>query len=114
MEFGSVLKQSAGIRAVVGHAGMTFLEDDRLMLELAYVPSDDIPFVVHNTQIANVTSIIQRGLIPGGGVTSVVNSQLSAFHLMDRRLPTGQQLALIKILSLHQPHPGEGEGGGGG
>ncbi|MFM7979015.1 MAG: hypothetical protein ACKPKO_06825, partial [Candidatus Fonsibacter sp.] len=55
-----------GIRAVVGHTGMQFLEDDRLMLELADVDTKDIPLAVHNTQIANLTSIIQHGLIPGG------------------------------------------------
>ncbi|MFM7982588.1 MAG: hypothetical protein ACKPKO_25025, partial [Candidatus Fonsibacter sp.] len=59
------------------------MEDDRLMLELADVDTKDIPFVVHNTQIANVTSVIQR---PGGGMTSAVHSQLSAFHLMDKRV----------------------------
>ncbi|MFM7985076.1 MAG: RNA 2'-phosphotransferase, partial [Candidatus Fonsibacter sp.] len=56
-----------GIRAVVGHTGMQFLEDDRLMMELAGVETKDIPFVVHNTQTANLSSIIRYGLIPGGG-----------------------------------------------
>ena len=84
------IKAVFGIRAVVGHTGMTFLEDDRLMVELADVPSADIPFVVHNTQIANVTSIIQRGVIPGGGMTSVVHSQTVCLPL-DGQAATGQQ-----------------------
>ncbi|MFM7983472.1 MAG: hypothetical protein ACKPKO_29520, partial [Candidatus Fonsibacter sp.] len=57
------------------------------MVDLVNVPTECVPYVVHNTQMVNSTSIIQRGLIPGGGgMTSAVYSQLSAFHLMDRRL----------------------------
>ncbi|MFM7979597.1 MAG: hypothetical protein ACKPKO_09810, partial [Candidatus Fonsibacter sp.] len=63
-----------------------FLEDDRLMVGVENVPQDCIPFVVHNTRVENKPSIIKMGLIPGGGETMVVHSQLSAFHLMDSRL----------------------------
>ncbi|MFM7979211.1 MAG: hypothetical protein ACKPKO_07830, partial [Candidatus Fonsibacter sp.] len=45
------IKGVYGIRAVVGHTGMPFLEDDRLMVDLLNVPTNYIPFVVHNTQI---------------------------------------------------------------
>ncbi|MFM7984874.1 MAG: hypothetical protein ACKPKO_36695, partial [Candidatus Fonsibacter sp.] len=31
----------------------------------------------------NMPSVLKKGLIPGGGETMVVHSQLSAFHLMD-------------------------------
>ena len=56
------------------------------MMELAEVETKDIPFVVHNTLTANLTSIIRHGVIPGGGMNSAVYSQLSAFHMMDRRV----------------------------
>ncbi|MFM7984873.1 MAG: hypothetical protein ACKPKO_36690, partial [Candidatus Fonsibacter sp.] len=69
-----------GIRAVVGHTGMPFLEDDRLMVDVENVPHDYIPFVVHNTRIKNIPYILKKGLIPGGGATMAVHSQLSAFH----------------------------------
>ncbi|MFM7978382.1 MAG: hypothetical protein ACKPKO_03620, partial [Candidatus Fonsibacter sp.] len=71
-----------GIRAVVGHIGMHFLEDDRLMVNLENVPRDCVPFVVHNTQVENIPSILKKGLIPGGGETMAVHFQLSAFHIM--------------------------------
>ncbi|MFM7981832.1 MAG: hypothetical protein ACKPKO_21190, partial [Candidatus Fonsibacter sp.] len=50
------------------------------------LPEDTIPCVGHNTRIENLASIIKTGLIPGGGETMVVHSQVSAFHLMDSRL----------------------------
>ncbi|MFM7990407.1 MAG: RNA 2'-phosphotransferase [Candidatus Fonsibacter sp.] len=75
-----------GIRAVVGHTGMPFLEDDRLMVSLESVPPSCVPVAVHNTRIENLPSILKKGLIPGGGETVAVHSQLSAFHLMDSKL----------------------------
>ncbi|MFM7979311.1 MAG: hypothetical protein ACKPKO_08350, partial [Candidatus Fonsibacter sp.] len=75
-----------GIRAVVGHTGMPFLEDDRLMVDVENVPHEHIPFVVHNTRIENIPSILKKGLMLGGGETMVVHSQPSAFHFMDSRL----------------------------
>ncbi|MFM7978199.1 MAG: hypothetical protein ACKPKO_02695, partial [Candidatus Fonsibacter sp.] len=43
-----------GIRAVVGHTGMPFLEDDRLMVSARNVASMDLPYVVHNTRMVNM------------------------------------------------------------
>ncbi|MFM7982953.1 MAG: hypothetical protein ACKPKO_26875, partial [Candidatus Fonsibacter sp.] len=39
-----------GIRAVVGHTGMPFLEDDRLMVSAQSLSCRDVPFAVHNTK----------------------------------------------------------------
>ncbi|MFM7977823.1 MAG: hypothetical protein ACKPKO_00780, partial [Candidatus Fonsibacter sp.] len=75
-----------GIRAVVGHTGMPFLEDDRLMVIARSLTREDIPFVVHNTRMVNLPSIMKSGLIPGGDQTAAVHSQLSAFYLLDNRL----------------------------
>ncbi|MFM7984592.1 MAG: hypothetical protein ACKPKO_35230, partial [Candidatus Fonsibacter sp.] len=80
------IKGVFGIRAVVGHTGMPFLEDDRLMVDLRNAPHERIPSVVHNTRIENRPSILKKGLIPGGGETTAVHSQLSAFHIMESRL----------------------------
>jgi hypothetical protein len=38
-----------GIRAVVGHMAVGFLEDDRLMMQLAYIENEQLPCIVHNT-----------------------------------------------------------------
>ncbi|MFM7984836.1 MAG: hypothetical protein ACKPKO_36505, partial [Candidatus Fonsibacter sp.] len=80
------IKGIFGIRAVVGHTGMPFLEDDRLMVSARNVASMDLPFVVHNTRMLNLPSMLKSGLILGGGQTTAVHSQLSAFHLLDDRL----------------------------
>ncbi|MFM7984994.1 MAG: hypothetical protein ACKPKO_37310, partial [Candidatus Fonsibacter sp.] len=50
-----------GIRAVVGHTGMPFLEEDRLLVDIVNVPTECVPYVVRNTQMVNLTSITQRG-----------------------------------------------------
>ncbi|MFM7986723.1 MAG: hypothetical protein ACKPKO_46155, partial [Candidatus Fonsibacter sp.] len=68
-----------GIRAAVGHTGMPFLEDDRLMVGTRNVASMDLPFVAHNTRMVNLPSILKSGLILGGGQTAPVHSQSSAF-----------------------------------
>ncbi|MFM7978621.1 MAG: hypothetical protein ACKPKO_04835, partial [Candidatus Fonsibacter sp.] len=75
-----------GIRAVVGHTGMPCLEDDRLMVSAQSLSRRDVPFVVHNTRMVNLPSTLMRGLIPGGGQTDAVQSQLSAFHIRDDRI----------------------------
>ncbi|MFM7978923.1 MAG: hypothetical protein ACKPKO_06365, partial [Candidatus Fonsibacter sp.] len=36
--------------------------------------------------MVNLPSILRKGLIPGGGQTDAVHSQLSAFHILDDRL----------------------------
>ncbi|MFM7981035.1 MAG: hypothetical protein ACKPKO_17130, partial [Candidatus Fonsibacter sp.] len=71
------IKGIFGIWAVVGHTGMPFLEDDRLMVSTRNVASMDLPFVVHNTRMVNLPSIFESGLIPGGGQTAAVHFQLS-------------------------------------
>ncbi|MFM7982408.1 MAG: hypothetical protein ACKPKO_24115, partial [Candidatus Fonsibacter sp.] len=55
------IKEVFGICVVVGHTGMPLLEDDRLMVDLKNVPDEHVPFVVHNTRIENLPSIIKRG-----------------------------------------------------
>ena len=54
-----------GIRAVVGHTAVGFLEDDRLLKPLSYVEDDVFPCIAHNTQISYLSSIITNGLAPG-------------------------------------------------
>ena len=76
-----------GIRAVVGHTAVGFLEDDRLEVLAANVPDDVFACIAHNTYEENLELIITNGLLPGGGVISeAVHSQLSAFHINDERL----------------------------
>ncbi|MFM7987677.1 MAG: hypothetical protein ACKPKO_51025, partial [Candidatus Fonsibacter sp.] len=65
---------------------MPFLEDDRLMVSAQSLSRKDVPFVVHNTRMVNLPSILRNCLIPGGGQTDAVHSQLSAFHLLDNRI----------------------------
>ncbi|MFM7984241.1 MAG: hypothetical protein ACKPKO_33455, partial [Candidatus Fonsibacter sp.] len=65
---------------------MPFLEDDRLMVSAQSLSRTDVPFAVHNTKMVNLPSILRRGLIPGGGQTDAVHSQLSAFHILDDRI----------------------------
>ncbi|MFM7983473.1 MAG: hypothetical protein ACKPKO_29525, partial [Candidatus Fonsibacter sp.] len=73
------------------------------MIDLADTPLSDIPFVVHNTQITNVTSINKRCLMPGGGgITSAVHSQLSAFHLMDDRLQDSSRARTSDAITFYK------------
>ena len=81
------IKKFFGIRAVVGHTAVGFLEDDRSLMPLSYIDDDAFSCIAHNTRISYLSSIITNGLAPGGdGITTAVHSQLSAFHMMDRRL----------------------------
>ena len=76
-----------GIRAVVGHTAVGFLEDDRLQVPAVNVPDEVFACITHNTYADNLESIITNGLLPGGGgITHAVHSQLSAFHIGDSRL----------------------------
>ena len=76
-----------GIRAVVGHTAVGFLDADRLQVPAANVPDDAFACTAHNTYEENLESIITNGLLPGGGgITDAVHSQLSAFHIGDNRL----------------------------
>ena len=69
-----------GIRAVVGHTTIGFLEDDRLLMPLSYIEDDAFSCITHNTRISYLPSLITSGLAPGGdGITTAVHSQLSAF-----------------------------------
>ena len=53
-----------GIRAVVGHTAVGFLEDDRRLMPLTYVNDDNFPCIAHNTRISYLNSIIVNGLAP--------------------------------------------------
>ena len=76
-----------GIRAIVGHTSVPFLEDDRLQLSIDDLDDEMFPNIVHNTYISNLESILINGLIPGGGgITAALHSQLSACHMADERL----------------------------
>ena len=76
-----------GIRAVAGHTALGFIEDDRLLKPLTYVEDDIFSCIAHNTKISYLSSIITNGIALGGdGITSVVRSQLPAFHMMDNRI----------------------------
>ncbi len=56
-----------GIRAVVGHTAVGFLEDDRLLVPLTYI-EDETP------RSLTLNLIILNGLAPGGdGITSAIH-----------------------------------------
>jgi hypothetical protein len=91
-----------GIRAVVGHTAVGFLEDDRLLMPLSYIEDDTFSCISHNTRISHLNSIITNGLAPGGdGVTTAVHSQLSAFHAMDRRLQESSRASTSDAIILY-------------
>ena len=76
-----------GIRAVVGHTGVTVLEVDRIMLPLTDVDDSVLSCMAHNTIFSSLKSIFLNGLALGGdGMTSAVHSELSAFHRHDHRV----------------------------
>jgi hypothetical protein len=91
-----------GIRAVVGHTAIGFLEDDRLLMPLSYVEDDVFSCITHNTRISYLTSIITHGLAPGGdGITTAVHSQLSALHMMDRMLQESSRASTSNPITLY-------------
>ena len=62
---GCILKP-IGVRSVQGHSFSQWIEDDRYSVPLDESYEDLIPGLVHHTQIENVQSILEKGLIPGG------------------------------------------------
>ena len=92
------------IRAVVGHTAVGFLEDDRILKPFPYIEDDIFPCIVHNTKISYLSSIITNGFAIGGDdITSVVHSQLSAFHMMDNRLQESSRASTSDALILYNP-----------
>ena len=55
-----------GIRAVVGHTAVGFLEDDRLLKPLSYIEDDVFPCIAQNTKISYLSSIIIKWPRAGG------------------------------------------------
>ena len=76
-----------GVRAVVGHTAVGFLEDDCLHVPANNVLDEACACIAHHTYEEKLESIIVNGLLPGrGGITDAVHSQLSAFRIGDNRL----------------------------
>ena len=91
-----------GIRAVVGHTAVGFLEYDRLLMPLSYIEDETFPCIAHNTKISYLSSIITHGLaLCGDGITSVVHSQLYAFHMMDNRLQDSSRASTLDAAILY-------------
>ena len=85
--FGQRIASVFGIRTVVEHTAIGFLEDGGLQVPAANVPDDAFACIAHNTYEENLESIIVNGLLAGGGgIADAVHSQLSAFHIGDNRL----------------------------
>jgi hypothetical protein len=96
------IRKVFGIRAVVGHTAIGFLEDDRLLMPLSYVEGHVFSCITHNTRISYLSSIITNGLAPGGdGTTTAVRSQLSAFHMMDRSLQESSRASTSDAIILY-------------
>ena len=93
----------------MGHTGVSFLEDDRLMFPLIEIDDSVLSCIAHNTVFSNLKSILLNGLAPGGdGITKAVHSQLSAFHRHDARVHSsslsGKSDAVI-IYNVGQTNP---------
>ena len=107
MKHGGIgFKKVFGIRAVVGHTAVGFLEDDRLLMPLYYVKdkvsNTRCSHVLPTTRISSLNSIIINGLAPDGdGITNAVHSQLSAFHMMDYRLQESRRASMSGAVILY-------------
>ena len=90
-----------GARAVVGHTAVPFLEDDRLQMPAADVPSELCARIANNTQERHPHSSIVNGLmLGGGGITDAVHSQLSAFDIDDESLQESSRASSTSAVVL--------------
>ena len=71
-------------------------------MPLSYIEDYAFSCITHNTRISYLTSIITNGLAPGGdGITTAVHAQLSAFHMMDRRLQESSRACTSDAIILY-------------
>ena len=73
-----------------------------MFLPVADVDHEVCSCIAHNTQISNRESVILHGLAPGGdGITEVVHSQLSAFHMEDDVLQESSRASTTDAVILY-------------